>query len=228
MTVYERFLKYVSYPTTSNEDNPACPSTEGQRVLANELCRELIELGITDARVDANGYVYASIPANCEGMDSIGLIAHMDTASEASGENIKPKMIDYQGGDIVLNAEKNIILKASDYPFVASLAGQRLIVTDGTTLLGADDKAGIAEIMTAAEFILKSNVSTAKYASASLPTRRSAAVQTSLTLRDLAQITPTLLTAAHSARSSTRTSMPQVPWSRCTAERSIPEVRRTR
>lgn len=158
MTVFERFLKYVSYPTTSNEDNPACPSTEGQRVLANELCRELIELGITDARVDANGYVYASIPANCEGMDSIGLIAHMDTASEASGENIKAKMIEYQGGDIVLNAEKNIIIKASDYPYVASLAGQRLIVTDGTTLLGADDKAGIAEIVTAAEYILKNDV----------------------------------------------------------------------
>ena len=158
MTVYERFLKYVSYPTTSNEDNPACPSTEGQRVLAEELCRELLELGIADARVDANGYVYASIPANCEGMDSIGLIAHMDTASEASGENIKAKMIDYQGGDIVLNAERDIVLKTADYPYVATLAGQRLIVTDGTTLLGADDKAGIAEIMTAAEFILNSDI----------------------------------------------------------------------
>ena len=151
MTVYERFLKYVSYPTTSDEENPACPSTEGQRALANELCRELLELGIADARVNGHGYVYASIPANCEGMDSIGFIAHMDTASDAPGENIKAKMIDYQGGDILLNAEQNIVLKTSDYPYVAALEGQRLIVTDGTTLLGADDKAGVAEIMAAAE-----------------------------------------------------------------------------
>ena len=158
MTVYERFLKYVSYPTTSDENVETCPSTEGQRVLADELCRELLALGLTDARVDANGYVYASIPANCEGMPSIGFIAHMDTASEASGENIKPKMIKYAGGDITLNEELGIKLTLADYPYVADLAGQRLIVTDGTTLLGADDKAGIAEIITAVEKILNSDI----------------------------------------------------------------------
>lgn len=158
MTVYERFLKYVSYPTTSDENNEKCPSTEGQRVLAQELCRELLELGISDARVDEHGYVYASIPASCEGIDAIGFIAHMDTASEASGENIKAKMIDYQGGDILLNEKEGITLKVEDYPFVSTLSGQRLIVTDGTTLLGADDKAGIAEIMTAAEKIIKSGI----------------------------------------------------------------------
>lgn len=158
MTVYERFLKYVSYPTTSDENNPACPSTEGQRVLANALARELLELGIPDAHVDEHGYVYATIPANCEGMDSIGFIAHMDTASEASGENIKPKMIDYQGGDILLNEEEGIYLKVSDYPYIADLAGQRIIVTDGTTLLGADDKAGVAEIVAAAEKIMQSDM----------------------------------------------------------------------
>ena len=158
MTVYERFLKYVSYPTTSDENNENCPSTEGQSVLAQELCRELLELGISDARVDEHGYVYASIPASCEGMDAIGFIAHMDTASEASGENIKAKMIDYQGGDILLNEKEGITLKVEDYPFVSTLSGQRLIVTDGTTLLGADDKAGIAEIMTAAEKIIKSDI----------------------------------------------------------------------
>ncbi len=157
MTVYERFLKYVSYPTTSDENNPACPSTESQRVLAEELCRELSELGLTDARVDENGYVYASIPANCEGMDSIGFIAHMDTASDAPGENIKAKMIDYKGGDITLNEAEGIMLSLADYPYVADLAGQRLIVTDGTTLLGADDKAGVAEIVSAAEKILHSD-----------------------------------------------------------------------
>lgn len=158
MTVYERFLKYVSYPTTSDENNECCPSTEGQRTLANELCKELLALGLTDARVDENGYVYASIPANCEGMDSIGFIAHMDTASDAPGENIKAKMIDYKGGDILLNEEKEIYLKVADYPYVNDLAGQRLIVTDGTTLLGADDKAGVAEIITAAERLLKTDM----------------------------------------------------------------------
>ena len=150
MTVYERFLKYVSYPTTSDENNECCPSTEAQMVLAKELVNELLELGLTDARVDDNGYVYASIPANCEGMPSIGFIAHMDTASDAPGENIKAKMIEYKGGNILLNEEQNIYLTLEDYPYVADLAGQRLIVTDGTTLLGADDKAGIAAIMTAA------------------------------------------------------------------------------
>ena len=157
MTVYERFLKYVSYPTTSDENNENCPSTEGQRVLANELCKELLEIGLNDARVDANGYVYASIPANCEGMPAIGFIAHMDTASDAPGENINAKMIEYKGGDITLNEEQGIVLKLSDYPYVADLAGQRLIVTDGTTLLGADDKAGVAEIMAAAEQLVNAD-----------------------------------------------------------------------
>ena len=151
MTVYERFLKYVSYPTTSDENNECCPSTEGQMVLAKELVKELLEIGVSDARVDENGYVYGSIPANCEGMPSIGFIAHMDTASDAPGENIKAKMINYEGGDILLNEEEGIVLSLADYPYVGDLKGQRLIVTDGTTLLGADDKAGVAEIMAAAE-----------------------------------------------------------------------------
>ena len=158
MTIYERFLKYVSYPTTSDENNECCPSTEGQMVLAKELVKELLEIGVADARVDEHGYVYGSIPANCEGMPSIGFIAHMDTASDAPGENIKAKMIEYKGGDILLNEEQGISLRLEDYPYVAELSGQRLIVTDGTTLLGADDKAGIAIIMSAAEAILKSDI----------------------------------------------------------------------
>ena len=154
MTIYERFLKYVSYPTTSDENNENCPSTEGQRVLAEVLCKELLDMGISDARVDEYGYVYASIPANCEGMPAIGFIAHMDTASDAPGENIKAKMINYEGGDILLNEEQGIVLSLEDYPYVAELKGQRLIVTDGTTLLGADDKAGVTTIMAAAEKLL--------------------------------------------------------------------------
>ena len=150
MTVYERFLKYVSYPTTSDENNECCPSTQSQMVLAEELVKELLEIGVADARVDEHGYVYGSIPANCEGMPAIGFIAHMDTASDAPGEDIKAKMINYEGGDILLNEEQGIVLSLADYPYVGEYAGQRLIVTDGTTLLGADDKAGIAAIMTAA------------------------------------------------------------------------------
>ena len=157
MTVYERFLKYVSYPTTSDENNECCPSTEGQRVLANELVKELIEIGVSDARVDEHGYVYGSIPANCEGMPAIGFIAHMDTASDAPGENIKAKVINYEGGDILLNEAEGIVLRLSDYPYVGDLKGQRLIVTDGTTLLGADDKAGVAEIMSAAERLVNAD-----------------------------------------------------------------------
>ena len=157
MTIYERFLKYVSFPTTSDENNECCPSTEGQMVLAKELVKELLEIGVADARVDANGYVYGSIPANCEGMPAIGFIAHMDTASDAPGENIKAKMINYEGGDILLNEEEGIVLSLKDYPYVGELSGQRLIVTDGTTLLGADDKAGIAAIMSAAERLVNAD-----------------------------------------------------------------------
>ncbi len=158
MTIYERFLKYVSYPTTSDENNECCPSTAGQMVLAKELVKELLELGVGDARVDEHGYVYGSIPANCEGMPSIGFIAHMDTASDAPGENIKARMINYEGGDITLNEEEGIVLTLEDYPYVAEHKGERLIVTDGTTLLGADDKAGVAIIMTAVEKILSSDI----------------------------------------------------------------------
>ena len=157
MTIYERFLKYVSYPTTSDENNENCPSTEGQMVLARELVKELIEIGVADARVDEHGYVYGSIPANCEGMPAIGFIAHMDTASDAPGENIKAKMINYEGGDILLNEEQGIYLRLEDYPYVSEFSGQRLIVTDGTTLLGADDKAGVAAIMTAAEKLVNAD-----------------------------------------------------------------------
>ncbi len=158
MTIYERFLKYVSYPTTSDENNECCPSTAGQMVLAKELVKELLELGVDDARVDEHGYVYGSIPANCDGMPSIGFIAHMDTASDAPGENIKARMINYEGGDITLNEEEGIVLTLEDYPYVAEHKGERLIVTDGTTLLGADDKAGVAIIMTAVEKILSSDI----------------------------------------------------------------------
>ena len=155
MLTYERFLKYVSYPTTSNDESESVPSTENQIALAKVLKDELLELGVSDARVDEYGYVYATLPANVDtDAPAIGFIAHLDTASEASGENIKAKLIKYEGGDILLNEKENITLKVSDYPYLADYAGYNLIVTDGTTLLGADDKAGIAEIMSAIEKII--------------------------------------------------------------------------
>ena len=159
MTVIDRFLKLVSYPTTSDERSETCPSTPRQLALAEELVRQMQELGIQDARVDAYGYVYGTIPANCEkDIPVYGLIAHMDTAPDAPGENIRARVTEaYDGGDVVLNEEKHIVLSPEEYPQLKNAVGKRLIVTDGTTLLGADDKAGVAEILSAAELLLTSD-----------------------------------------------------------------------
>ena len=160
MTVIERFLKLVSYETTSNEDSETCPSTPNQKILGAELVRQMQELGITDAHMDEHGYVYGTIPANCEtSAPVLGLIAHMDTSPDASGKDIKARITDvYDGGDIVLNEEKGIVLSPKDFPSLLHNTGKHLIVTDGTTLLGADDKAGVAEILSAAELLLHSDV----------------------------------------------------------------------
>ena len=159
MTVIDRFLKLVSYPTTSDENSETCPSTPRQLALAEELVRQMQELGIQDARVDAYGYVYGTIPANCEkDIPVYGLIAHMDTAPDAPGENIRARVTEaYDGGDVVLNEDKHIVLSPEEYPQLKNAVGKRLIVTDGTTLLGADDKAGVAEILSAAELLLTSD-----------------------------------------------------------------------
>ena len=141
----------------SNEDSESCPSTEKQLVLAALLKDELLALGLSDARVDEHGYVYASLAANTEGASSIGFIAHMDTSPDASDENIKTQLVKYEGGDILLNEEKGIYLKCEDYPYLADYEGHTLITSDGTTLIGADDKAGIAEIMTMLEKIISSS-----------------------------------------------------------------------
>ena len=159
MTVIDRFLKLVSYPTTSDENSETCPSTPRQLALAEELVRQMQEMGIADAHVDADGYVYGTIPANCEkDIPVYGLIAHMDTAPDAPGENIRARVTGpYTGGDVVLNEEKHIVLSPEEYPQLKNAVGKRLIVTDGTTLLGADDKAGVAEILSAAELLLTSD-----------------------------------------------------------------------
>ena len=157
-TASERFLKYVTFDTKSDEFSETCPSTDKQKVFGAYLVEEMKELGIQDAYMDEHGYVYGSVPGDPR-LPTIGLIAHMDTSPDASGENIQAKTVAYNGGDICLNEEKDIWLRVKDYPSLANHAGKHLIVTDGTTLLGADDKAGIAEIMTAAEYFLTARIS---------------------------------------------------------------------
>ncbi len=153
-TVVERFLRYVSFDTQSDEESTTCPSTGKQKLLGAALVEEMLALGIGDARVDECGYVYGTIPGD-PSLPTIGLIAHMDTTPDASGANVKARIVEYTGEDICLNEEKGIFLRESDYPNLKNHVGKHLIVTDGTTLLGADDKAGVAEIMTAAAEILK-------------------------------------------------------------------------
>ena len=152
-TVTERFLRYVSFDTKSDPNSETCPSTAKQKLLGVALVEEMKAMGIEDAHMDEYGYVYGTVPGDPM-LPTIGLIAHMDTSPDASGENIKARIVEYTGEDICLNEEKDIWLRASDYPNMKHHVGKHLIVTDGTTLLGADDKAGVAEIMTAAEFLM--------------------------------------------------------------------------
>ena len=159
--VIEKFLSYVKIDTQSDENSTACPTTAKQHNLAKLLVKELEEMGAEEITYDKEHcYVYASIPATggFEDRPVLGFIAHMDTAPAVTGENVKPRIIEnYDGKDIVLNDEKSIVMKVSDFPELTEYTGKKLIVTDGTTLLGADDKAGVAEIMTMAEQLLTRN-----------------------------------------------------------------------
>lgn len=160
MRVDERFLKYVSYHTTSEEDKGVIPSTDRQFELAKVLEQELKELGLTKVVLTEHCYVYGLLPATpgLENKKAVGFISHMDTAPDFSGENVKPQIIsDYDGEDVLLKGS-NTYLKTADFPTLTSLRGRTLITTDGTTLLGADDKAGIAEIITAVEEITASGI----------------------------------------------------------------------
>jgi len=152
-SVTERFLKYVSFDTKSDEYSETCPSTDKQKLLGAYLVEEMKAMGIQDAFMDGNGYVYGTVPGD-PSLPTIGLIAHMDTSPDASGADIRAKIVEYNGGDVCLNAEQDIWLREKEYPSLKNHVGKHLIVTDGTTLLGADDKAGLAEIMTAAEFLM--------------------------------------------------------------------------
>lgn len=152
-----RFLDYVKIETTSNESSTSVPSTTTQMEFAKKLVQELKYLGMSDVSVDDNGYVMATLPANIEkNVPIVGFIAHMDTSPDMSGLNVKPNIItNYNGGDIILNNDKNITLSPKDFPELNDHIGMDLITTDGTTLLGADNKAGIAEIVTAMEYLIK-------------------------------------------------------------------------
>lgn len=155
-TLTARFLDYVRFGTQSDEENEAeCPSTSGQLVLAGHLADELVRLGLSDVALDAHGYLMATLPANGAAAPVIGFIAHMDTSPDAPGDGIKPRVVrDYDGGDIVLNTAPRTVLSPGDFPELLAYQGQELLVTDGTTLLGADDKAGICAIVSAAEYLL--------------------------------------------------------------------------
>lgn len=153
--VLERFLKYISIDTQSDPESKTSPSTSKQFDLARLLVKELEDLGLEDISLDERCYVMARLAANEEGLVPIGFIAHMDTSPDLSGKDVKPRLIEnYDGGDIVLDEEREIVTSLKDYPEIGDFKGQTLIVTDGSTLLGADDKAGIAEIMTGIEFLV--------------------------------------------------------------------------
>ncbi|MDE6831380.1 MAG: tripeptide aminopeptidase PepT, partial [Muribaculaceae bacterium] len=153
--IVDRFLKYVTFDTQSDELTNLTPSTPGQMIFAQYLKEELHKLGLEDISLDDNGYLMATLPSNIDReVPVVGFIAHLDTSPDMSGRGVKPRIVrDYDGGEITLNAEQGIKLSPSEFPELLHYVGQNLIVTDGTTLLGADDKAGVAEIVSAVEYL---------------------------------------------------------------------------
>lgn len=157
MNIVDRFLKYVSFDTQSDPNSTTTPSTEKQFRLAEYLTEELKAIGMSEVEMDEYGYVYATLPANIERpVPTIGFISHIDTSPDASGANVRPRIVrNYDGTDIVLDAEAGIVSRVEKFPELLDHVGEDIIVTDGHTLLGADDKAGIAEIVTAMEYLLQ-------------------------------------------------------------------------
>ncbi len=154
--VHERFIEYTKFETPSDENSSSYPSTDSQLVFGAALVAELKEIGLADAMQNEHGYVFATIPSNIEGWTglTLGLCAHMDTVRDPSSIGVKARIVEYNGGDILLNEERSIYLRPSEFPSLNKMNGKRLIVTDGTTILGGDDKAGIAEIVTLAEILV--------------------------------------------------------------------------
>ncbi len=155
MTVTDRFIKYAKFDTESDTETGITPSTPGQMILAKEIEKELREMGLEDITLDDNAYLMATLPANTDKkVPTIGFIAHLDTSPDLSGKNVNPRIVkNYDGKDIILNKDTNVVLSPKDFPEMLNYEGQDLIVTDGNTLLGADDKAGIAEIITAIKYL---------------------------------------------------------------------------
>lgn len=216
MRAYERLLKYVRIHTTSDEDSKETPSTQRQFDLARLLAAELESLGLESVRISESGYVYGMLPATegHEDRPSIGFIAHMDTSPNASGEQVNPQVLDnYDGGDVPLSSdpEHPIILTVDRFPHLKRLAGQTLITTDGTTLLGADDKAGIAEIVTACETIIREQIPHGRVCVGFTLMKKSAGVPTTLMSLHSVRILPTRWTVASKGSSNTKTSMPRKP-----------------
>lgn len=152
----DKFIRYVKMDTESDTETGLTPSTPGQMVLAKLLAKELEDMGLENVSLDPNGYVMGVVPSNLDyEVSTVGFVAHMDTSPDFSGRNVKPQFWEnYDGNDIVLNAEQNIVMKVADFPDLKQYVGQTIITSDGTTLLGADDKAGVAEIMTAVEYLM--------------------------------------------------------------------------
>ena len=157
MNPTELFLSYTQFDTQSDESSPTMPSTKGQMIFAETIVKQLQEIGMSDISLDENGYIMATLPANTEAapIPVIGFIAHLDTSPDMPGHDIKPRLVSYQGGDIVLDETKNISLSPEMFPEMNDYMGQELVVTDGTTLLGADDKAGVAAIVSAMQYLLE-------------------------------------------------------------------------
>jgi tripeptide aminopeptidase len=154
--ITERFIRYARINTQSDDNSEACPSTQGQMVLANMLAQEMKVMGMHDVSVDEHGYVMATLPSNiAKDVPVIGFLAHLDTSPDFTAQNVNPQLIEFTGNDIVLHQKENIILSPANFPALKDYAGQTLITSDGTTLLGADDKAGIAEIMTAMDYLIR-------------------------------------------------------------------------
>ena len=153
-TLLERFLKYVTFDTQSDETTGVTPSTPGQRVFAEALVKELQEIGLEEISLDENCYVMATLPANTtDQIPTIGFIAHLDTSPDMSGKEVTPRIVKYEGGDITLNEEEQITLSPEKFPELLDYVGQEIIVTNGKTLLGADDKAGVAAIISAVAYL---------------------------------------------------------------------------
>ena len=226
MRAYERLLRYAAVWTPSNEESESTPSSACQFDLARLLVEELHSLGI-DAEVDDKCYVYGKIPATAgyEDVPALGLIAHMDTVSDFCAHAPVPTLHEaYDGTDLTLRGADGStrILRVADFPHLANMKGRTLITSDGTTVLGADDKAGVAEIMTFAEELLASGRPLGEICIGFTPTRRSDGARTHSTSKNSVRRTPTRWTADLRARSNTKTSMPPPPSCTSRASTSIP------